>query len=555
MKLRFPSRLNGEALRALGAAPVGMPVPQIPEAMTQGVIDGAVVPWEVVPSIRLQEMAKFHTEIPGSPTLYIATFILAMNKAKYEGLAPELRAVLDANSGAAAARMAAVPWDERGPIVEAEAKKRGNTDHHHDRRPRRPAGSRRPTRWSRPGWPGRRRRASTARRCWPRPARWWPSTAPASPECPTSPAPPRGPVARLATGLALAGGATLLATALLTTYSVVQRWITRQPVPGDFELVSLGAGLSVMGFLAYGTLMRSNILVDSFSSWLPRRVNEVDRRLLDAGLGGGRGGAGGTPVRRRAGDAGGPAPRRWCSACRPGGRSGSARWPSRRRRWRRCTGQLRFAAGARLMAPEFLQAALGFAALLGLIALRCPVGLAMLLVGAGGYSVHRRPGDPAELPEDDALAPLRQLHPLGHPAVHPDGRVRRARRAGARPVPRRQCADRPPARAAWRWRRSAPAPASARSAAASLATAATFGRAALPELRRYGYDAAPLDRHARGRRHARHPDPALVILVIYAIITEQNIAKLFMAALIPGLLATLFYMLAIAVHRRGCGRR
>lgn len=50
------------------------------------------------------------------------------------------------------------------------------------------------------------------------------------------PAPPRGPVARLATGLALAGGATLLATALLTTYSVVQRWITRQPVPGDFEL-------------------------------------------------------------------------------------------------------------------------------------------------------------------------------------------------------------------------------------------------------------------------------------------------------------------------------
>jgi TRAP-type C4-dicarboxylate transport system substrate-binding protein len=126
LKLRFPSRLNGEALRALGAAPVGMPVPQVPEALSQGVIDGAVVPWEVVPSIKLHEMVKNHTEIPGSPTLYIATFILAMNKAKYEGLAPELRAVLDANSGAAAARMAAVPWDERGPVVEAEARRRGN---------------------------------------------------------------------------------------------------------------------------------------------------------------------------------------------------------------------------------------------------------------------------------------------------------------------------------------------------------------------------------------------------------------------------------------------
>ncbi|GGC44726.1 C4-dicarboxylate ABC transporter [Siccirubricoccus deserti] len=126
LKLRFPSRLNGEALRALGAAPVGMPVPQVPEALSQGVIDGAVVPWEVVPSIKLQEMVKHHTEVPGSPTLYIATFILAMNKAKYEGLAPELRAVLDANSGAAAARMAAVPWDERNPMVEADVRRRGN---------------------------------------------------------------------------------------------------------------------------------------------------------------------------------------------------------------------------------------------------------------------------------------------------------------------------------------------------------------------------------------------------------------------------------------------
>jgi TRAP-type C4-dicarboxylate transport system substrate-binding protein len=126
LKLRFPSRLNGEALRALGAAPVGMPVPQVPEALTQGVIDGAVVPWEVVPALKLQEMVKHHTEIPGSPTLYTATFILAMNKAKYAALPPDLRRVLDANSGQAAATMAAVPWDERGPVVEADVRKRGN---------------------------------------------------------------------------------------------------------------------------------------------------------------------------------------------------------------------------------------------------------------------------------------------------------------------------------------------------------------------------------------------------------------------------------------------
>ncbi len=126
LKLRFPSRLNGEALRALGAAPIGMPVPQVPEALSQGVIDGAVVPWEVVPALRLQEMVRFHTEIPGNPTLYIATFILAMNKAKYEGLPAELRQVLDANSGMAIAELAAKPWDEQGPIVEQQVRRRGN---------------------------------------------------------------------------------------------------------------------------------------------------------------------------------------------------------------------------------------------------------------------------------------------------------------------------------------------------------------------------------------------------------------------------------------------
>jgi TRAP-type C4-dicarboxylate transport system substrate-binding protein len=126
LKLRFPTRQAGEALRALGAAPVGLPVPQVPEALSQGVIDGAVVPWEVVPAIRVHEMVRHHADIPGSPTFYRASFILAMNKARYEGLAPDLRRVLDANSGAVAAEMAAKVWDEEGPKVEELVRRRGN---------------------------------------------------------------------------------------------------------------------------------------------------------------------------------------------------------------------------------------------------------------------------------------------------------------------------------------------------------------------------------------------------------------------------------------------
>jgi TRAP-type C4-dicarboxylate transport system permease small subunit len=84
--------------------------------------------------------------------------------------------------------------------------------------------------------------------------------------------PARGPTARLGAFLAVAGGAVLLGVALLTCWSVVQRWLTAQPVPGDFELVSLGSGVAVLGFLAWGTVRRASIVVDTFTGWLPRRA-------------------------------------------------------------------------------------------------------------------------------------------------------------------------------------------------------------------------------------------------------------------------------------------
>jgi TRAP-type C4-dicarboxylate transport system permease small subunit len=78
---------------------------------------------------------------------------------------------------------------------------------------------------------------------------------------------------RASAGLAVLAGAVLLATALLTTVSVTLRWLSGQPVKGDFELVSLGSGLAVLGFLAWATHQRANILVDSFTTWVPARVN------------------------------------------------------------------------------------------------------------------------------------------------------------------------------------------------------------------------------------------------------------------------------------------
>ena len=75
----------------------------------------------------------------------------------------------------------------------------------------------------------------------------------------------------------------------------------------------------------------------------------------------------------------------------------------------------------------------------------------------------------------------------------------------------------------------------------SVATTATFGRAALPELQRYRYDRGFATGTIAVGGTLGILIPPSVILVVYAITTEQNIAKLFMAALIPGLLAALFY--------------
>ncbi len=100
LKVRAPTRLTNKLIAATGATPVGMPVPQVPEALNKGVIDGAVIPWEVVPAIKVHELVKFHSMTdPGSPALYTSVFIYAMNKAKYDSLPADLKKVLDANSG------------------------------------------------------------------------------------------------------------------------------------------------------------------------------------------------------------------------------------------------------------------------------------------------------------------------------------------------------------------------------------------------------------------------------------------------------------------------
>ncbi|MDB5941659.1 MAG: C4-dicarboxylate transporter [Ramlibacter sp.] len=102
VKVRAPTRQVTKLVGALGATPVGMPLPQIPDALSKGTIQGCVIPWEVVPSVKVHELTKFHAEFdPAGGSLYTTTFVMAMNKARYNSLPPDLKKVIDANSGMA----------------------------------------------------------------------------------------------------------------------------------------------------------------------------------------------------------------------------------------------------------------------------------------------------------------------------------------------------------------------------------------------------------------------------------------------------------------------
>ncbi len=98
MKIRGGSRSVNSLLTKLGATPVGMPVPAVPEGLSKGVIDGTTIPWEVTAALKVPELVENHTEFEGR-ALYTLTFVLAMNKAKYESLPDDLKKVVDDNSG------------------------------------------------------------------------------------------------------------------------------------------------------------------------------------------------------------------------------------------------------------------------------------------------------------------------------------------------------------------------------------------------------------------------------------------------------------------------
>ena len=72
--------------------------------------------------------------------------------------------------------------------------------------------------------------------------------------------------------LILFGGFLMAALTVMSVISVLGRYLFSAPVPGDFELVTMGTAIAVFLFLPYCHLQRGNVVVDLFLSWAPRKV-------------------------------------------------------------------------------------------------------------------------------------------------------------------------------------------------------------------------------------------------------------------------------------------
>jgi TRAP-type transport system periplasmic protein len=127
LNLRGPTRMITRLLERLGATPVGMPVPQVPESLSRGVIDGAVIPWEVTRPLRVAELVDTHTGFSGDRSLYVTPFVFAMNRQAYDNLPDDLKEVIDANSGLETSAWAGRVMDEGDEPGRQVAEERGNT--------------------------------------------------------------------------------------------------------------------------------------------------------------------------------------------------------------------------------------------------------------------------------------------------------------------------------------------------------------------------------------------------------------------------------------------
>jgi TRAP-type C4-dicarboxylate transport system substrate-binding protein len=123
-------RTSGQAgtlfLEAVGATPIQAPITEAASLLSKGVVDAVLLPYEIVPAYKLHELTRFHITLAEGRRFQVQTFLFAMNRARYAQLPADLKAVIDANSGARLVETVGKIWTEIEGPGEKMARDRGN---------------------------------------------------------------------------------------------------------------------------------------------------------------------------------------------------------------------------------------------------------------------------------------------------------------------------------------------------------------------------------------------------------------------------------------------
>ncbi len=126
LKIRTPTRTGGWLIEAMGATPVGAPVPKIPEMLSKRVVDAVLIPYEVTLPLKVDELVDYHTVLEGDiERVNTSVFIIAMNKPRYESLSADLKKVIDDNSGMNLAQWLGEIWADAEAPGRAKAEASG----------------------------------------------------------------------------------------------------------------------------------------------------------------------------------------------------------------------------------------------------------------------------------------------------------------------------------------------------------------------------------------------------------------------------------------------
>ena len=290
LKLRGPTRSATSLLKKLGATPVGMPIPKVAPSLSKGVITGMVVPWEIMPSFKLQELTKSHTNVAGNRGLYTTPFLFVMNKAKYDSLSPAHKKVIDNNSGMSLARQAGVLWDDFEGPARALAVKAGGEFHTLSGAPLaeiKKAADQVIQDWIKDanskGLDGQKL-YDTAKSLIKKYEKtiiipynimiFWKKII-------SSKIRPDNQFGRILNFIsryfAIFGGFILLTAALISIFSIFGRVVFSSPILGDFELVEIACAVAIGSFLPLCHLKNGNVIVDFITAKLSKnKINLLD---------------------------------------------------------------------------------------------------------------------------------------------------------------------------------------------------------------------------------------------------------------------------------------